>query len=59
MMSRAAAGERTASMYRFYFVKRLLEAIELADHAHSSQEREVYLRTARYYHDLIGSSGRH
>jgi len=45
-------------MYRFYFVKRLLEALELADHALSAQEREVYLRTARYYHDLIGSSGK-
>jgi hypothetical protein len=46
-------------MYRFYFVKRLLEALDLADHAPSAQEREVYLRTARYYHDLIGWSARH
>lgn len=45
-------------MYRLYFVKRLLEALDLAEHAHSAQEREVYLRTARYCHDLIGSSDR-
>jgi len=45
-------------MYRFYFVKRLLEALDLAEHAHSAQEREVYLRTARYYHDLIDSSAK-
>lgn len=46
-------------MYRFYFVKRLLEALELAEHARSANDRAVYLQTARYYHDLIGSSVRH
>ena len=45
-------------MYRFYFARRLLEALDLAEHARSAQEREVYLRTARYYHDLIDSSAR-
>jgi hypothetical protein len=47
-----------AAMYRFYFVRRLLEALDLAEHAHGEQEREVYLRTARYYHDLIDSSAK-
>ena len=46
-------------MYRFYFVKRLLEALDLAEHANNARERQVYLRTARYYHDLIGCSDRH
>lgn len=45
-------------MYRFYFARRLLEALDLAEHAHSAQEPEVYLRTARYYHHLIDSSAR-
>jgi hypothetical protein len=43
-------------IYRFYFVRRLLEALELADRASNEHERQVHLRTARYYRDLIGCS---
>ena len=42
-------------MYKAYFVRRLLEALSLADHASSDDERSVHLRASRYYRDLIDS----
>ena len=42
-------------MYKAYFVRRLLEALSLADEAESEEERSIYLRTSRYYRDLIES----
>jgi hypothetical protein len=44
---------RTAPMYKAYFVRRLLEALSSADEAESEEERSIYLRTSRYYRDLI------
>lgn len=38
---------------RTYFEKRLLEALDLADRATSPKERSVYLRTSRYYCELL------
>lgn len=40
-------------MYKAYFVRRLLEALSLADQADSEAEKVVHLRTSRYYRDLI------
>jgi hypothetical protein len=46
-------------MYKAYFIRRLLEALSHADQAHSDEERSVYLRTSRYYRDLIESLNKH
>ena len=40
-------------MYKAYFIRRLLEALEMAEQAASAEEREVHLRASRYYRDLI------
>ena len=40
-------------MYKAYFVRRLLEALSLADEAENAEERSLHLRTSRYYRDLI------
>jgi hypothetical protein len=45
-------------MYKAYFVRRLLEALSLADHAESEEERSVHIRTSRYYRDIIHSLSR-
>jgi hypothetical protein len=45
-------------MYKAYFVQRLLEALSLADHAKSEEERSVHLRASRYYRDIIHSLSR-
>jgi hypothetical protein len=42
-------------MYKAYFVRRLLEALSLADQAGSDEERTIHLRTSRYYRELIES----
>jgi hypothetical protein len=41
-------------MYKAYFTRRLLEALSLADHAVTPQERSIHLRTSRYYAALLG-----
>ena len=43
-------------MYKAYFIRRLLEALNLAEQADSAEEREVHLRASRYYRDLIEAS---
>lgn len=43
-------------MYKAYFIRRLLEALEMAEQAATPEEREVYLRASRYYRDLIDAS---
>ena len=40
-------------MYKAYFTRRLLEALEMAEQAPSAEERRVYLRASRYYRNLI------
>jgi len=45
-------------MYKAYFVRRLLEALSLADQAENDEERSIHLRTSRYYRDLIQSLNR-
>jgi hypothetical protein len=40
-------------MYEAYFTKRLLEALSLAERAEDAEERSIYLRTSRYYRDLL------
>ena len=49
---------REAAMYKAYFLKRLLEAISLAEQADSAEERCVHLRASRHYRDLIDSTHR-
>jgi|KBSSwiStaDraftv2_1062776.scaffolds.fasta_scaffold398220_2 hypothetical protein len=41
-------------MYKAYFTRRLLEALSMADHAVTPQERSIHLRTSRYYAALLG-----
>jgi hypothetical protein len=41
-------------MNKAYFTRRLLEALNLADHAVTPQERSIHLRTSRYYCALLG-----
>lgn len=43
-------------MYKAYFLRRLLEAISLAQQAGTAEERCVHLRASRYYRDLIESA---
>ena len=45
-----------AVMYKAYLLKRLLEAISLAEQAGSDEDRSVHLRASRYYRDLIDSA---
>jgi hypothetical protein len=45
-------------MYKAYFVRRLLEALSLADQADNEAERVIHIRTSRYYRDLIESLNR-
>lgn len=45
-------------MYKAYFVRRLLEALSLADQAKNDAERAIHLRTSRYYRQLIESLNR-
>jgi hypothetical protein len=45
-------------MYKAYFVRRLLEALSMAEQAESDEERSVYLRASRYYRELIESLNR-
>lgn len=45
-------------MYKAYFVRRLLEALSLADQAESDRERSIHLRASRYYRDIIESLNR-
>ena len=45
-------------MSKAYFIRRLLEALYLAEQADSETERSIHLRTSRYYRDLIESSRR-
>jgi hypothetical protein len=42
-------------MYKAYFVRRLLEALSLADQAKDEAERSIHIRTSRYYRQLIES----
>lgn len=42
-------------MYKAYFVRRLLEALSLAEQAKTERERSIYLRTSLYYRDIIES----
>lgn len=51
--ARVAKTIRTATMYKAYFIKRLLEAMNLAEQAENDQERSIHLRASRYYRDLI------
>lgn len=46
-------------MYKAYFLRRLLEALSLADQAASSEERSIHLQASRHYRDLIGSQSHH
>jgi hypothetical protein len=41
-------------MSKAYFSRRLLEALSLADHAGTPQERSIYLKVSRYYCALLG-----
>jgi hypothetical protein len=45
-------------MYKAYFIRRLLEAISLAEQAESEDERSIHLRASRYYRDLIEAAHR-
>jgi hypothetical protein len=56
--SHAAAEIRTAPMYKAYFVRRLLEALSLAEKARNERERSIHLQTTRYYRDIIESLNR-
>lgn len=40
-------------MYKAYYLRRLLEALSLAEQADSDEERATHLRASRYYRDLI------
>jgi hypothetical protein len=46
-------------MYKAYFIRRLLEALSLAEQAESNEERSIHLRTSRHYRDLIEATYRH
>lgn len=46
-------------MYQAYFTRRLLEALNLAEHAGDSDQRAIHLRTSRYYRDLLDGEKRH
>ena len=41
------------AMTRNYFLRRLIETLCLAEKAETVAERSIYLRTSRYYRDLI------
>jgi hypothetical protein len=43
-------------MYKAYFIRRLLEALSLAEQADTEHERSIHLRASRYYRDLIEAS---
>lgn len=45
-------------MSKAYFIRRLLEALSLAEQADTELERSIHLRTSRYYRDLIDSSSK-
>jgi hypothetical protein len=45
-------------MYKAYFVRRLLEALSLAEKAGNERERTIHLQTTRYYRELIESLNR-
>ena len=45
-------------MYKAYFIRRLFEALRLAEQADSDEERAVHLRASGYYRDLIASTHR-
>jgi hypothetical protein len=40
-------------MTKAYFIRRLFEALSLAEQADTDEERSIHLRTSRYYRDLI------
>ena len=40
-------------MYEFYFVRRLVAELELAEQSDNLLERSIHLQACRYYRELI------